>query len=561
MPIIKPGDPLLSGFDPNAPLVMPPLFGPVWGGDGNVPGWAKTSWAEANYQQWSRMTGSIVGTIGQRIGVPSWNLSGFGTFFQKMPTVPASQLLSASLGLAAKIVSDSLRDSTTAIPILGWIVQIGLQIYDAVNSAIQMNKKEEPPPGQALVFSSDTNESIAMQLQGMARNMQFQEMFLPPSTSGEWFASAVAWTPGAGRQGWAFGTRDDMGRGLVPGLAQCLGTLVQDNEYINYQFPEFSTNTGQGFGAEFYIPPTSTAGSLAPSSAQLSVLLWQQVMKPSVAMFHIDPYALASAWHDYYMGLAEFAETLKTEKGVENVKKRGSLRTVEFGKNPKLPYNMAAIATTYLPYSSHEDGSVAFASPEYSNWDTSAQIAVAPQGVTIDKLVSVIGSDLTYTYADLVKYVCKIHIERSMASLGTLVCAYVPEGAPLLKASGAHRQRWLEMRKRLLEHDAVMQVELDLIPDAEYRAEVSGKQYTRGLTPAGIGLGAAGKGGKPPVKVKPGDAPTVDGSGSPAMPDSPGPGLPSGRYRPPSSIGGYIGPALAVLAVGALGAIVLRKRR
>lgn len=561
MPRIAPNDPLLAGFDPNVPLSLPALFGPEWGG---VADFKKTAFADANYRQWSQITGRVVGNLGMLRGVPEWNLSGFSQFFAKMPLVKPSDVVSFAVSGIAKVVQISLTEAATAIPILGWVVQIGVGIYEGIKLAIEYKKsqKTEPPPGEAIEFSRDGNEVFAEQLIAEARGDDWTALFSPPSTSGKWSAKRVAWNPGGGGEGWAFGTRADLGWGLLPGLAECVGTLDTADRYTNYQFPD-RTPAGL-FASEYDIPPLSTTGALRPSSRQLAILLWQAVMKSgSVQAFNIDPYALVSRWTDYYLGLAEFAETLKTEKGVENA----GFYEVSRGKNPKVPYNEAAIATTYLPYSSQPDGSILFATPEnVPNWQTTAQIAAAPQGVSIAKLVSVIGADLTFTYADLVKYVCKIHIERSMASLSTLVCAYVPEDAPLLRASGAHREKWIEMRARLLEHDAVMKVELDLIPDGtledrNYRAAVQGKQYTRSHTPEGIDLAAAGKGGKPPKKGKPGDAPTVDGAPAPTMPDSPGPGMPGRIGRPSAGVGGWLGVAAGVLAIGATGALVLRKKR
>lgn len=556
MPKFQPGDDVFAGFDPSSQLSLPSLFGPEWGGT-DVATFKKAAWADANYQQWSQVTRRVVGNLGMLQGVPQWNVSGFGKFFGSASLVKPSNVLTSAVSGAAKVASMALAEATTAVPILGWIVELGLAMYEGIRFALEYNKDEKRPPGEAIEFSRDGNEVMTANLISAAKESDWTVLFSPPSVNGRWTMERVTWTPGGNGEGWAFGTPDEGGWGLMPGLAECVGTLTTADRYTNYQFPDRSPV--QLFGAEFDIPPTSTTGSLRPSARQVSVLLWQALMKPSAAMYQIDPFAILTAWSDYYDGLAEFAETLKTEKGIENVTQGKFNKYVARGNNPKVPYNIAKIATTYLPYRSQKDGSIQFASPEtVPKYDTSAQIAGAPKGVSLDKLASVIGRPLTYTYVDLIKYVLRLHFERSLASLETLVCAYVPPDAPMLRASQLHQEKWREMRARLLNHEAVADVELDLIPDADYRSEVSGRQRIAGFQPEGIGL--VGNGARKPIRTPPGAAPTVDGSPTPDMPDSPPPGLPPRPQQPTKGVGGWLGPAVGVLVIGAAAATVIRFR-
>lgn len=557
MPKITAGSPLLAGFSLNTPLKLPKLFGPVWG---DIPEWSEDAWADANYSQWSQITGHVVGRIGTKYGVPNWNLPGFGKFFSELPNVTPSDVATLALGAAAKAVSIGLAQAATAVPILGWVVQLGIGIFQGVQLAIEYtkNKKKDRPPSQAIVFSADDNDEMANQLLSLSKEQNWTPLFQPPSTSGEWTMMRVTWTPGGAGQGWAFGTRNEIGRGLLPGLAECVGTLSTGEGNFNYQFPKTRSNTGLSFGAEYDVPPLDTTGSLTPSSRQFSILLWQTLMKPSVAMYRIDPYKLVSQWHDYYQGLREFAATLRTDEGVKNVNKDG---TWERGSNPKLPYNEAMIATTYLPFTATKSGGVWFSSPDNNpNFDTAAQIAVAPSGVSLDALFGVIGSDLTYTYADLVKYVCKLHIERSLVALSTIICAYVDENAPLLRASGAHKKRWEDMRRLLLRNRAVHRVEPEMIPDAEYRSAVIAAQHAN----TGLGFSTGPAQSVPAIPDFPGEAPTVDGRPLPPMPPSPGPGMPrlppplTTRRSPPLASKIMFGASLA--AAAAAGGIILYDR-
>lgn len=559
MPIIRPDNELLAGFDPSSSLSLPALFGPEWGFD--VASFKKQAWAAANYDQWNQVTKTIVGNLGILHGVPQWSVGGFRDFFALGGNVRPSDVLAMALGKAAQIVSTALAQATTAVPILGWIVELGLAIYEGIKLALEYKRSAPRPPGEAIEFSRDGNEQLAGALINTAKEDDWTSLFLPPSTSGRWTMERVAWTPGGNGEGWAFGTPDEGGWGLIPGLAQSVGTLTTADRYTNYQFPDRSPVSL--FGAEFDMPPVSTTGTLRPTAQQVAMLLWQAVMKPSRAMFQIDPFKLVSQWADYYEGLGEFAETLKTEKGVKNaLSKRlpsDMHGTIVRGNNPKVPYNAARLAMSYLWSTMNKDGEIVFASPQtVANYDTSSPLpSTVPAGLTLDKIVDVNGDSLSYTYADIVKYVCRIHYDRSFAALSTLVCAYVPPDAPMLKASSNHREEYETMRARLLNHRALLDVELDLIPDAEYRAEVSGRQHIARLQPEGIGLKAPGAG--KPIRTPPGSAPTVDGGPEPAMPDAPGPGLPPRPGKSPTAGGAWLGPAAGVLAVTAAGVLVLRK--
>lgn len=555
MPIVKPGDPLLSGFQLNAPIVMPKLFGPVWGGAGQVPGWAATAWAAANYGQWSQITGHIVGHLGATVGVPEWYTKGFATFFEKLPLVPPGQVVSAALGSIAALVGKGLAECYTSVPILGWIVQLGIGIFDLVQSAIQVNKKKPRPAGEAIAFDGDDNDAEANALLGAAKEADWTLLFAPPSRNGNWSARHVSWTPGGAGEGWAMGVPGELGAGLVPGIAECVGTLTTQDGYTNYQWPNRSQ--GLAFGAEFDIPPLSTAGALTPSSRQIAVLLWQMLMKPSETMFRIDPVELESYWNDYYLSLRDFADGLASNAKVKSERVGDAWQR---GLNPKLAFNEATIASSYLAYTGTSSGEVKLLGPEtVDNFDTSAPLQHGvPQGVSLDELAT--AGALSYTYADVTRYILRMHHRRALAALKTVTVAYVPESAPLLRAGGSDWQLWRDMRALLLSHRAVMQVELDLVPDQEYRSAVAQAQRTRGIV-ADVPLA-----GMPPSsKADAGDGPpTVDGKPLPPLPPSPGPGLPPGTPPPRSDPGAAILAALVGTAVayGAVrGAVRLSRRR
>lgn len=563
MPRIKTGDPILGGFVPSLamnPLKLPKLFGPAWGDVSNAASWKRNAFAEANYGQWAQITGHVVGQLGVLDGVPGWAAQGFGDFFAMMPTVRPSDIATTVLGTAAKSVSIALGECYTAIPIIGWVVQLGIGIYQAIDAALKAEKawkeSQKPPPGRAIIFDSADNEAISSAMVSQTSEPDWTPLFLPPTTRGDWSARHITWIPGTPGQGWAIGIRADLGAGLVPGAAECLGSLDpgDGNGWTNYQF----ANKTQGalFGAEYDLPPLITSGELTPSTRQLSILLWQSVMKPSVAMFRVDSNAVQSAWLAYFEGLVEFAATLRTDSKVENVKRGDAW---ERGLNPKLAYNEVLSATSYLAKVMNKDGELELLYPTKElSPKNPGNLPWLPDGISMLDLTEY--GELTYTPADIIRYNCTRHRLRAFAALKTLVCAYVPPNAPLLASHAALAKTHDDMRRLLLDHRAVNDVELDLIPDSEYRAAVSQAQHRNSIV-ADVGFGAKGPGGEPPHKGKPGEPPTVDGSPPPQMPDSPAPALP-GRYKGGTGGGGAALPIIGFAAVAAVtGFLVLRKRR
>lgn len=94
------------------------------------------------------------------------------------------------------------------------------------------------------------------------------------------------------------------------------------------------------------------------------------------------------------------------------------------------------------------------------------------------------------TTGDLVRYVIdRLYMPRAKNALRyTVTCAYVPPSAPALRNSSLSNMHD-DMRRRLLEHKAVDEVELDMVPDSDYREAVRIAQLRT----------------QPPLTAKPGD--------------------------------------------------------
>ena len=78
----------------------------------------------------------------------------------------------------------------------------------------------------------------------------------------------------------------------------------------------------------------------------------------------------------------------------------------------------------------------------------------------------------------------KILRKRQMAYLDTLMCAYVDESYIAISSDSQLRARWDQRRRQLLEHPARCDVDLDVVPDKDYREELERRRSPSACAPA-----------------------------------------------------------------------------
>lgn len=492
MPLIENDPDLLANFDSSSLIIPMPLRGSVWSQAPAVGKAAKEAFVDGNYRSFVNVSQHALSQIGGAVGVPDWAAQGFESFF-KLATKPvdASEIAKGVVAGTAQLVQGALTQASTAVPIVGLVVQLGLYLWEIIDRALKYTDKAERPPDQAIVYNLAGDLEAANDIKARSGQKDWTPLFLPPAEDG-WRLAQIAWTPGGGTEGFRFEIRPDMVSdwGLFPGVAERLGSYQFPIKAIGSSRPwDFST----GYGL-------STTGEVLPSGRSFSALLWQTAMKPSVAMFQIDSIAMEDAWQAYFDSLWDFSQTQWNFSDQTNETITGAIQR----------------ACTYCKITT---------TPAKPYWHIvrQSQLAQFPIGKLEEKLGS-----LTLRYPDIVRYVGIVHRERARAALRTLVCAYVPPNAPLLQADPTLKAYHAEMRQRLLTHPARYDVELDLIPDAAYRKAVDDSTI---LNPQ-IG-GAIG-----PVGITVGGPGGIDDGGDQDAPEPPGPQAPQGVdiAVPPESI-------------------------
>lgn len=560
MPTLKDIPDLFAGYDPESPYVSLPVISSKAVFSQLQESGAKSAamaFALQNYQSFSSITRSTVAGQAQRLGgVPEWLTTPVHTMFERIPTVVDGSMLIdvgkqvwkqtvAALDNISESVDESISMAASAVPIVGAIVNLGIGLYRMISEGLAAGQ-DDIGPRPAFKFAPMTYDYAedlgnGMTLSTIARSDDWTELFLPPSADPTFHVGLLA-SPLGGAKWW---TPNQLGAGLVPGLASQVG-----------EYQMFNTNAAL------------STGNYYPSSRKFATVLWQMAMKPSVQMFNIDSVAIESAWVGYYHALWKLADFDGDFLGLNSYNIMWLRARIRQTASYSRMYDCEA-ATKW------KSGSIG-----NCQWDPKAgkvdpdllnPPVFRPQSVLdsfprekLSKRVK-----LTGLYSDVVSYVCQIHRERAAACLGTLVVAYVPSDAPLLRGDPALKQLHTEMRTALLSHKARYQVELDLIPDGTeedraYRSALDATTIPGVEHLADVGLAVGSSSGKKP---KPGNPPRLPLPGkdrAPNPPDAPPPGLPEDAGVPKAVDGGagwVLALAAGVVVAGGIAVVAHKSKR
>ncbi len=325
--------------------------------------------------------------------------------------------------------SDALTMVASRVPVLGAYAQLIVTFVTFVARAFRQGEAEEITTGRkALGYNRDIDEEVTNDAVNVLGSRDWTELFTPAWRPGDSFKLVPTSFVGDGvADGQTLlpqaGALRSEGVGFVPGVG---GRLVQ------WQWPL------KVFGSNRPSSPWESIVSIAdlePSVSQLTVLAWQMVLRNSANMFRVDHRRLTSRWVDYFGQMLDFAKDLR---------KKGDKHGAEM---------VDGVAT----------------------WIAREPVSSAPNKFRVRspwrkyKPSNVPGS-VTHSAGSLIRHILRRQLEDSQRpALGTVTCAYVGPGFAAIKADDALRQYWQEMRALLLTHDARFSVDLEMVPDREYR--------------------------------------------------------------------------------------------
>jgi len=434
MPILDPGD--FEGFDVTR-VFSSRLHSPQIAIGGRLTKFYRdfeaATFFSQNFDNFSELGRFSVANLAMTRGLMSSQLPALETLFLVAPRITLDEILDVvesvrAIAGALLQFDEALDQVATKVPVVGWVVQLGLGVYRWIDAVIDSAKAERDTTAQAraIAYDKQADEDLCRTLLQEMKRSDWTPLFLPQQRSESVCTTTLDYTSNGQRDGIAWEVCGAaQGWGLVPGLSTKFTGAVGV-----YQSPRRLPGSTRDAGIESIRP----FGSLHPSVLQLGLMAWQMCLKNSPLAFAIDGARIASAWDDNYAQLVDWAD---------------------MQADPWLRSQIYNGAQWIDPLTG------ASRVPDFDPDDLPSRY---------------VQSGL---YSELVWYVvAEIWSARLSGYLETLTVAYVPPDAPALLASPTLAQKHRDMRAELLRHPAIYRVEYELVPDEGYRSDVYRAQMT-----------------------------------------------------------------------------------
>lgn len=477
-----------------------------------VPGsaWTDIAAVTAPVRAWRashRISGLAIGRVATRHGLPDFQVPALKRLGDLAEVASPSDFVALAKS-GARLFGDLLDYSkalttvASAVPVVGTYARLIVGFVGFLRQAFGRGAASKATVKKtardALGYNRQIDEDVCNFAAEKLGADDWTRIFLPSWKPGDGFALQRTSFVGDGTpDGYTIlpssGAKSDEGLGFTPGVA---GRMVQ----WQYPIKLFRSNRQAGPWESLI-----SIADLEPSVTQLTVAAWQMVLRNSPDMFRIRPYKIVTRWADFFDTLADWSRWLRDRGDTQGATMAEAVATWVGKEYPGGPYRVRNPWTKYTK-GALESGKVQ-----------------------------------TVSAGDLVRFIVhRQHSEALDAALATLTCAYVGPHFPLIEENEGVRDQWFARRKQLLQHRARFDVELDMVPDQDYRAALT--EARKGGKPSGGKPIPKGLGGVPRF-ADPKQPPPPASAIEPSMPNSAGGG--SG-HTPKSGDGGAGGAALAV---------------
>lgn len=441
----------------------------------------KASWTQRHTENYLEIAQGVVRRIAVTSGVPSYHLAATSRLFAAAQEVVLdphdvdwNRVAPEAIFGTLRTVDRSLREVGTSVPVLKWFIAVGEAVWKLatyIRAVLEQGEEGgQSPPPKALVYDERTDETITEELLDYAPAKDWTPVFLPfedlpgaPPFEGRSVDYTDRGLPSGAQV--TFGSLGSAGpanprRAVLPGFARICGPRIQ------------ARDLGPGYKFASFTAYTEETGDLLPSAAQTGLTLWHFALKNGPNLWKLNPDRIIDAWQAYFHALSLWA-TGAWQRGRDEVPE----------------YLLAAVGFVShwaVPRPHGEPGTLT----RGISWkDVPARYKQPP-----------------YTTDQLVTWQLRgIWEPRLRRSLGTLTCAYVDESFPALAWAKTSRpelyQRWRDMRALLLRHSARALVDLDLVPEGDWKRELVQVRERTGVT----GVAQAPEDGDRPDLEGPGD--------------------------------------------------------
>lgn len=416
--------------------------------------------------------GNPLGKLGDLVGV---DLEGFTNVDN-----PKAAMWKLVRQAGMEVFDELLNDVATKVPIAGAIVKVGLFLVDIFKLAFEEAQRTTRPPSvKAVAYDRDTDEDRTQDrlewLTSVGRG-DLTKLFLPYTepevvTEKRMYIDRGAW----GVTAQVAGAKKLSGWQHIPGTA-----MVGD--FWQYPTP-YSEGEDKGYLMVGRGGMASGYAGLHPSVSQLSLLFWDMVRRNGPDAFRIDGDRIGATWAEYFRVLLGWVcgvgASDKPEAQHRFAKMAGlvswaqmSVRQTYFDTSQKSlvegywPERVSPGGNLPAPPEGCPGGKVKCVPEEYVEWRAPVYEGWPPPGFIA-------------SWGGLVRYIIDTEWRARLPNyLRTLTVAYVPPKAPALRMDSALADLHDEMRRLLPTRNAVRLVDVDLIPDGEYRGVIERAQRT-----------------------------------------------------------------------------------
>lgn len=443
--------------------------------------------------------------VARNWGVEEYRLEGIGNYALDLLSlgslpygVEAEQMLESSiigaLDLAFSVIG--------VVPVVGWILEGAYEVGKTIADVVQLFKDEEEEIAlPALNYSASLDQQQCDRMLEVVKKNDWTRIFQPSVIPNDFEGQLIEF--GTDRDGVvlhgyavrpvAAQSQEINGFGVLPGLPQVFGNIQLPAYYPQKKRPlpgERPSGWGQKppFCAVSYYGSKKISadlchniGDFLPSVRQLGFGLWSMVRTNSATAFKIDQNAIMDTWQDFFAALIDYIEWQGDKDGKNSNAFQRSWVAQQFSTAASCGSLNGDYRCTVWSHLGDIPGFADFLLEQTS--DTPPGMFFRPRagrGLTTPRGNLLPGHFVTY-YA-LVAYFMRDQLRACKDNfLKTVTVAYVDETFPAIRNNVMMRRVWDENRRRLLEHPARMEVELDLIPDDEYRGAMERAQRFGGL--------------------------------------------------------------------------------
>lgn len=459
---------IFAGFDPVEDPTSTKIGAVTKGDLASLGGQAHATIARLGAQDGVNVIRKVGGLSAMRFGIPDVHVERFRQLYDLAASIAPADLV-AQTGLAREL-SNLVTDVLGAVPYLKWVVAVGQLIANLLDYA---SKRPDVPAEAVLSYSPDANNFALEALQTAMGEADWSPIFMPCQDQPQWIGEEIQNVEempgfmGKGMRVKAAGAMEDAcdGMGLLPGLTEQDGGVYEwpfemppnpDGLTLG-QGPVITGPGGAKGGRGWPTTPLNRTGSHRTLLRQASAALWQRIMRPGPETFMVDTTGMANAWARYYESLRAFPRD-----GAPGFEHQSTVQV--FAATLGVTYTWRPSETGLVLNSKSLFSGLAYGAGRSAQGVNRIEVPVRPRVIKSlkDDLSDIGGIEHVVQQMVLRLY------EMQWYTLSRYVVAYVDPNAPALHDSRL-RERHVAMRSALLEHPAICEVEIGMIPDGDYR--------------------------------------------------------------------------------------------